>query len=189
METDIKTTANGVDIARLRDTVEAVKKFPKLGLFRFQIANEWIDGAENRSKVKLFCGQDQLLSHKTELQLTADEPDVLLGNDTAANPLEHLLHALASCVTTSIVYHAAARGIAIEQLESFLEGDMDLRGFLGLDPSVRNGYRAIRLKLRIKANVTDEQLQELISLGPTFSPAFDSISRGVPIAVSAERIA
>lgn len=188
IKTDIKSTTNGVDTVRLKDTVEAVKSFPKLALFRFQIANQWSDGAENRSRVKLFAGQDQLLSHTEELQLAADEPEVLLGNDTAANPVEHLLHALASCVTTSIVYHAAARGISIEGLESFLEGDLDLRGFLGLDPSVRNGCQAIRLKLRIKADVSDEQLQELSALGPTFSPVFDSISRGVPIAVTAERI-
>jgi uncharacterized OsmC-like protein len=87
-----------------------------------------------------------------------------------------------------MVYHAAARGIAIEQVESSLDGNIDLQGFLGLDPTVRNGYQQIRLKLRIKANVTDEQLQELGKLGPTFSPVFDSLMKGVPLMVSAERL-
>jgi uncharacterized OsmC-like protein len=87
-----------------------------------------------------------------------------------------------------MVYHAAARGIAIEEVESSLEGDLDLRGFLGLAPSVRKGYQQIRLKLRIKADVTDQELRELTSLGPNFSPVFDSITKGVPITVTSERI-
>ena len=188
MKAEITTKINGVDTERLTDTITAVKASPELGRFSFQIANRWINGGENRSQVKLFRGQGQVLSHKTNFELLADEPDVLLGGDTGANPVEHLLHALASCVTTSMVYHAAARGIAIERVESSLEGNIDLQGFLGLDPTVRNGYQLIQLKLRIKANVTDEQLQELSSLGPTFSPVFDSIRHGVPITVSAERL-
>jgi uncharacterized OsmC-like protein len=135
-----------------------------------------------------FSGCGQKLAHKAAFTLSADEPDILLGTDRGANPVEHLLHALAACVTTSMVYHAAARGIGIEQVESSLDGDLDLQGFLGLDPTVRNGYQQIRLKLRIKANVTEEQLQELGKLGPTFSPVFDSLMNGVPLLVSAERM-
>jgi uncharacterized OsmC-like protein len=86
-----------------------------------------------------------------------------------------------------MIYHAAARGIEIEQVESSLSGDLDLRGFLGLDPTVRSGYQNIQIKLRIKANVTEKELQELGSLGPTFSPVYDSVFRGVPISVSTER--
>jgi uncharacterized OsmC-like protein len=125
----------------------------------------------------------------TDLTLEADEPDVLLGTDVGANPVEHLLHALAACVTTSLVYHAAARGIVIKQVESSLEGDLDLRGFLGLAPDVRKGYQQIRLKLRIKADTTEQQLRDVAALGPNFSPVFDSITQGVPISVSTERIA
>jgi uncharacterized OsmC-like protein len=179
---------NGVDTEQLHETVKAVKSSPKLGEFTFQVNNRWIDGGQNQSEVNLFAGQGQIFAHKTKYELAADEPEILLGSDSAAGPVEHLLHALASCVTTSMVYHAAARGISIERVESALEGDVDLRGFLGLDPSVRNGCQEIRLKLRIKADLTDEQLQELGSLGPTFSPVFDSLRNGVPISVSTERI-
>src|SRR5215468_6448579 len=120
--------------------------------------------------------------------LSADEPEVLLGNDSGANPVEHLLHALASCVTTSMVYHAAARGISIDQVESLLEGNLDLRGFLNLDPNVRNGYQGIRITLRVKANVSDQQFRELTSFGPRFSPVFDTLVRGVPVQVQPERL-
>jgi len=99
------------------------------------------------------------------------------------------MHALAACVTSAIVYHAAARGIAIEKIESTIEGDVDLRGFLGLDESVRNGFEQIRMKLRIKADVPEAELQELCDLGPKFSPVFDSVTKGLPVHVSAERMA
>jgi uncharacterized OsmC-like protein len=188
MKLEITHKKNGVDVTRLLETVSAVSASPELGRFKFRIENRWIDAGENRSEVKSFYGCGQSQSHKTCIVLAADEPDILLGTDRGANPVEHLLHALASCVTTSMVYHAAARGITIEQVESSLDGDLDLQGFLGLDPMIRNGYQQIRIKLRIKANVTDEQLRDLSSLGPTFSPVYDSLMKGVPISVSAERM-
>jgi uncharacterized OsmC-like protein len=189
MKLEITQKINGVDTTRLQETIRAVKAAPELGQFNFRIKNRWIDAGENRSEVKSFHGCGQELSHTADFSLSADEPAILLGKDTGANPVEHLLHALAACVTTSMVYHAAARGIDIDEVESSLEGDLDLRGFLGLDPAVRNGYRGIQIKLRIKANVTDEQMQELGSLGPMFSPVFDSLTKGVPISVAAERLA
>jgi uncharacterized OsmC-like protein len=120
--------------------------------------------------------------------LQADEPAILLGKDTAANPVEYLLHALAACLTTSMIYHAAARGIQIEEVESSLEGDIDLHGFLDLDRKVRNGYQGIRVNFKIKADVPDEQLQEIVKLGPGRSPVFDSLTNGVPVSVTAARL-
>jgi uncharacterized OsmC-like protein len=102
--------------------------------------------------------------------------------------VEHLLHALAACLTTSMVYHAAANGIQIEEVESSLEGDLDLHGFLALDKKVRKGYQGIRVKFKIKADVPDDQLQEIGRLGPGYSPVFDSLTNGVPISVTAERL-
>jgi uncharacterized OsmC-like protein len=87
-----------------------------------------------------------------------------------------------------MVYHAAARGIQIEEIESSLEGDIDLHGFLELDKLVRNGYQGIRVKFKIKADVTDEQFQQLAQLGSGHSPVFDSLTKGVPVSVTAERL-
>lgn len=179
---------NGVELNRLIDTIEAVKADPKVASFKFRIQNRWVDGGQNRSEVQQFSAGGNEVQHKNDLILEADEPEALLGTDRGANPVEHLLHALAACVTTSMVYHAAARGIAVEEVESSLEGDLDLRGFLGLAPSVRKGYQQIRLKLKIKADVTDQELRDLAALGPNFSPVFDSITKGVPITVTSERI-
>jgi uncharacterized OsmC-like protein len=189
MQTKLATISNGVDLARLADTVKAVKASPELASFDFRIQNRWISGGENTSEVQPFVVGGKEIHHQTAFTLRADEPDILLGTDRGANPVEHLLHALASCVTTSMVYHAAARGIAVEEVESTLEGHLDLRAFLGLASNIRNGYQNIQLKLRIKANISDEQFRELSSLGPRFSPVYDSITNGVPVAVSTERIA
>ena len=180
---------NGVDVTRLFETVNAVKAAPQLASFAFRVQNRWMGGGENHSEVTGFYGCGQEIQHAQQFTLVADEPDILLGKDKCANPGEYLLHALAACVTSALVYHAAARGITIERVESSLEGNLDVRGFLGLDPAIRNGYQQIRMKLKIKANVTDEQFEELGCLGPMFSPVFDSVTKGVPVAVSAERMA
>ena len=111
-----------------------------------------MDGNHNRSEVTGFYGARQEITHAQAFTMDADEPPILAGQDTAPNPVEHLLHALASCLTTSMVAHAAVRGIAIEELESELEGDIDLNGFLGLDGNVPKGYTEIRARFRVKAD-------------------------------------
>jgi uncharacterized OsmC-like protein len=179
---------NGVDVSRMEGTIEAVAATPKLGKFTFRVANRWFDGAENRTETRDFNAGGQEQKHFSNFTLIADEHDVLLGKDVGANPVEHLLHALASCVTTSMVYHASARGIAIEAVESSLDGDIDLQGFLGLNESVRKGFQQIRFKFRIKADVSDAELQELVALGPKFSPVFDTLTKGTSVSVSAERM-
>ena len=112
---------------------------------------------------------------------------MLLGEDKGPNPVEYALTALAACVTTSLVYHAAAKGIKLNAVESRLEGDIDLRGFLGLSKDVPKGYKEIRIYFKIDADVPDEQLEELVQLGPTYSPVFDTITRAVPVSVQLEK--
>jgi uncharacterized OsmC-like protein len=184
----LSTTINGVAVDGLFSTIEAVKATPSIAKFRFRIRNQWESGSRNCSTVVAFSGANQELSHPKPFTLEADEPAILLGKDLAANPVEYLLHALASCMTTSMVYHAAARGVEIERVESSFEGDIDLRGFLGLDPNVRKGYQGIRVRFRVDANVPDDQLQEIVQLGTSFSPVFDSLTKGVPVSVAAERL-
>lgn len=179
---------NGVNVDGLFKTIDAIKATPGIAKFKFRIANKWLEGGHNRSTCKDFHGAQQDIQHTTTLVLDADEPPILLGQDRGANPVEHLLHALASCVTSTMVYHAAARGIAIEEVESTVQGNIDLHGFLGLDPSIRRGYQDIRMSFRVKADVPDDQLQEIVAMGPRFSPVFDSVSNGVPITVTAERM-
>ncbi len=179
---------NGVKVDDLFKMIDAVKAQPDLAKFNFRLRNKWLDGGHNRATIKDFHGTNQDIEHKQTFVLDADEPPVLLGSDLGPNPVEYLLTALAACVTTSMIVHAAAKGIEIEEVESSLDGDINLLGFLGLDPNVRNGYQGINFKFKIKANVSDEQLQELARMGPKFSPVFDSVTKGVPVSVTAERM-
>lgn len=184
----VSTTVNGVNVDQLFTTIDSIKAAPAIAKFTFRILNRWEGASQNCSTVSAFYGAGQEQSRTKPFVLKADEPTVLLGNDKAANPVEHLLHALASCLTTSMVYHAAARGIHIEEVESSLDGDIDLHGFLNLDSSVRKGYQGIRINFKIKADAPDDQLQEIVQLGTSYSPVFDSLTNGVAVRVNAQRM-
>jgi uncharacterized OsmC-like protein len=181
------TVINGVMVDDLFSTIDAVKGTPAIAKFKFGVRNRWATGSQNATTVDGFCGALQDHSHPKPFVLEADEPAILLGKDSAANPVEHLLHALASCLTTSMVYHAAARGIQIEEVESTLEGDIDLHGFLDLDKKVRNGYQGIRVSFKVKADVPEKRLHEIVRLGAERSPVFDSLVNGVPVSVTGSR--
>jgi uncharacterized OsmC-like protein len=182
------TLINGINVDGLGATIEAVKATPEIARFTFNIRNQWKGGGQNASTVNEYYGVCQEQSRPKAFVLESDEPATLLGTDTAANPVEYLLHALAACMTSSIVYHAAARGVHIDAIESAFEGDIDLHGFLDLDKNVRKGYQGIRVNFRIKADVSDAELQLLGELGPKYSAVFDSLTNGVPVAVKAERM-
>ncbi len=174
------TVVNGVELETLMGTVKAIQADPELGVCHFRATNKWLSGNHNRSTVTGFYGAKQEMQHKQTFTMDADEPAILAGDDNGANPVEHLLHALASCLTTSMVAHAAVRGIAIEEMESEFEGDIDLNGFLGLDANVPKGYTAIRAKFRVKADPKDmDQIRELAR----FSPVYNTLTNGTPVDV------
>ena len=181
-------TVNGVDVDALRKTIDAVKATPAIAKFKFRLNNKWMDGGHNRSTINTYYGACEEGSRPQPFVLDADEPPVLLGADQGPNPVEYLLKGLAACVMTSMVYHAAARGIEIEEVESFVEGKIDMRGFLNIDENVRNGYEGIRMSFKVKADVSDEELEQLVAMGPRFSPVFDSVTKGVPVEVTGERM-
>jgi uncharacterized OsmC-like protein len=179
----ITQKVNGLEVGQLFETIDAIKQAPNLADFKFRLANKWIDGARNRSQITNFYGVGQENKHEPEFVLDTDEPLLLLGTGQYPNPVEYLLHAVTACVTGAIVYHAAARGIHIQEIESRTEGEVDLRGFLGLDNNIRPGLEKIRIKFKIKADVPDERLEELLQLGPKYSPVFDTITRSAPVEV------
>lgn len=176
-------TRNGVDVTALFATIDAVKRDPGTAQFQFRASNSWNGGGRNRSMIKEFsAGGREDDTRTAPFVLHADEPAILLGQDPAANPVEFVLHALAACMTTTMAYHAAARGIAIEAIDSTIEGDLDLRGFLGLAPEVRKGYRHVRVRMRVKAAASPAELKQLT----TFSPVHDMVSRALPVDVVVE---
>jgi uncharacterized OsmC-like protein len=175
---------NGVNVSAVESMVEAIKEKPDIANFRFRLKNKWINGGHNHSTVDSFYGANQENSHLKVFELDSDEPPVFAGEDIGANPVEHLLNALAACVTTTLIYHAALRGIKIDELESDLEGDIDLRGFLGLSKEVRKGYENIRVNFKVKTDA--ENIEKLKALSK-LSPVFDVTSKGTNVSISIER--
>lgn len=176
---------NGLDAQALVQTVEAVKRDASLATFQFRARNRWLGGMVNRSSIQDFYGvgaEDQ--SRKEPFTFTSSEPPVLLGANEGAGAGEFLLHALAACVTSTAVMLATARGIRIESISTELRGDVDLRGLLGLDPSVRPGFQRISIKMAIKAACSDVELDELMTLVSTHSPVYDTISRPVEVVLA-----
>lgn len=174
---------NGVDVDRLGQTIHALQQNPSLGTSQFRAVNRWVNGGHNRSTIQNFyCAGKEDTTRTQPFVLDADEPPVLLGKDQGANPVEYVLHALAACLTTSLVYHAAARGIHIESVESTLEGDLDLQGFLGLSDEVRRGYKEIRVHFTIETDAPVEQLKEFSK----FSPVHDIVSNPVPVSIQVD---
>jgi uncharacterized OsmC-like protein len=177
---------NGVDTSVLFATLDAVKQQPELAKFQFRARNIWLGGAHNRSTIKDFYGAGQEdTSRQREFVIDAGEPAVLVGTDTGPNPAETLLHALAACLTTSLVYVASARGVRLTRVESTLEGDMDLRGALGLSDEVRNGFDQLRVTFRVEGDASPDELSKLVQRAQQRSAVFDIVSHGVPVSVAA----
>ena len=175
---------NGVDVDQLFSTINAIKENPGLAKFELRANNRWINGGHNRTNIKDFYGAGREdTSRKQTFVFDNDEPVVLLGEDNSANPVEFVLHALAGCLTSSLVYHAAAQGIKIDAVESKFEGDLDLRGFLGMNEDVRNGFENIRVTFKIKSDAPEEKLKELCELAQKRSPVFDIVTNRVPVNV------
>jgi uncharacterized OsmC-like protein len=178
---------NGVDSAQMYGTLDAVKADPSLGRFQFRVANEWKGGSHNRSTIRSFYGAGGEDSSRTaEFTIDAGEPGILLGHDEGANPAEALLHALAGCLTTSLVYVAAARKVRLTRVESTIEGDMDVRGALGLSDEVRNGFTKIRATFTVKGDAPAEKLREVVERAKARSAVYDMVTNGVPVAVESE---
>jgi uncharacterized OsmC-like protein len=182
----IETVRNGVDTAQMYGTLDAINANPELGVFQFRASNRWLGGAHNRSTIRSFYGAGQEDDSRAEaFSIDAGEPAVLLGVDTGPNPAEALLHALAACLTTTLVYVAAARKVNLTEVESTLEGDMDVRGCLGITDEVRNGFTNIRVRFRISGDAPQEKLQEIVQRAQARSAVFDMVSNGVPVQVEA----
>ena len=175
------TVRNGVNVTEMMDTIEAVKMNPAMAKFNFRLTNKWMGGEKNRSTMKEFTGA--LQEHRVDARpfvYDNGEHQVLLGDDKAPNPVEWLLHALVGCMTTTMAYHAAIHGIQIGAIDSSIEGDLDLRGFLGLSDRVRKGYSEIRVTMRVATAAPKEVIEALVRM----SPVYDTVSRSVPVKVT-----
>lgn len=182
METiEMTNVKNGVDLNVLGATVAAMQEDPGLGHGKFRVQNSWVDGSRNTTSISGFYGARQEISHSQVFQIDADEPPILAGSDTAPNPVETLLSSLAACLTTSLVAHAAVQGIEIKSVDTEIEGDLDLNGFLGLDPGVAKGFTDIRVTMFVEADTDNQAKLERLAL---FSPVFNTLTNGANVYVT-----
>ncbi|MDP2482081.1 MAG: OsmC family protein [Candidatus Palauibacterales bacterium] len=177
---------NGVDTPTLFATLDAVKGSPEIAKFQFRASNRWISGTNSRGTIHGFYGVGEERTHKQAFTYDADHLEVLTGTDKGPTPVEFLLHALAACLTAGLANIAAARGVNLTEVESTVEGDIDLLGILGLSKEVRNGYQGIRVNFKIKGEASPEELESLIMRSRDRSAVYDVITNGVPVDISVE---
>jgi uncharacterized OsmC-like protein len=178
-------SVNGVDLDKINHVVEAIGADTTFGQFQFRARNRWINGGLNRSQIKDFhAGGREDDTRSKPFTLDADEPLLVAGTDSAPNSMEYVLHALVSCLTGTLVYHAAVAGIHIAGVSSNIEGDMDVRGLLGMSDEVRKGFNKVRVTLRVDSAADVETLTELA----LFSPVYDIVANSLPVELRLEKI-
>ena len=186
MSNTTQQVMNGVDVIQLTDTISLIRDQPDLAEFRFRASTRWQGGARAVTEIQGFHGAGQEDTSRDEpFVLEGDEPPVLLGDNTAPNAVEAVLHALASCLAVGFVYNAAAQGIEVRSLELDLEGRLDLHGFLGLDEDVRAGYDHVRVAYRVDCDAADDRIDELCAYVQRTSPVLDMLRN--PVDVTVER--
>ena len=175
---------NGVDTATLFATLDAVKAQPEIAKFQFRATNTWLGGPHSRSSFSGFHGAMQEMTHTHVTEVDADHPAVLVGQDAAPTPAEHVLHAIAACLTAGIANVAAARGVELTKVSSTVEGDIDLLGILGLsDGSVRNGYQEIKVTFHIEGDADEATLRAIVEQSRRRSAVYDVLTQPTPVSI------
>lgn len=177
---------NGVNVTKLFDMMDGIRSKPVISKFNFRAKGKWIKGGHNQTTINDFYGAGQTHSRSRPFVYDGDEPPILLGEDHGANACEYALAALSSCLTTTLIYHAAAQGVVIDEVETTLSGDADVQGLLGMSEKVRNGYEKVKVAFKIKSKAPKEKIRELIELAQKRSPVFDIFSNPTPVEVSLE---
>jgi len=178
-------TVNGLDVDTLCKTIDQARQDPDFLNYQIRASHRWIEGAHCRTTIQNFSlGGREDTSRSEPFVLEGDEPTALLGTNKGPNATEALLHSLAACLSTSFMYHASLQGVQVEELELHLEGDIDLRGFVGADLIVPKGFRAIRVNFRVKADAPEEKILQLCELAQKHSPVYDTITRPVQVTAS-----
>ena len=169
---------NGVNVDQLMNVIGEIEADQNYAKFQFRATNQWINGSLSRSSIKgFYAGNAEDTTRDEAFTLDADEPAIAAGQDSAPNAMEYVLHALATCLTGTLVYHAAVRGIEIDSVESSYAGDMDVRGLFGLSDDVRKGFNKVTVDMRVKSKASVDELTELA----LFSPVYEMVSRSLPV--------
>ena len=174
---------NGVNVQALLDAREALKGAPEATKFTWRASCKWQDGTYSKSKVEGFFGLGQEQKHKTETSFEADHPEIFASEDRGITPIEYVLVGLASCLTAGVAAVAQNRGVQLRSVESTLEGKMDIRGILGMDSDVRNGYDDVKVTFKIDADASKEDIAAIVAQSQKRSAVYDILTNPVNVTV------
>src|SRR5215204_6997707 len=180
---DTATIDNGVNVQALLDAREALKGAPEAAKFTWRASCKWQNGTHSQTNVQGFFGLGQEQKHKTETSFDADHPEIFASEDKGITPIEYVLVGLASCLTAGVAAVAQNRGVQLRSVESQLEGKMDIRGILGMDADVRNGYDDIKVTFKIDSDASKKDIEAIVAQSQKRSAVFDIIANPVNVTV------
>ena len=183
MNVSTKVIDNGVNVQALIGAREALGKAPEAAQFRWRATCDWIHGTHSRASVTGFFGLGQEQARKTEFRFDADHPEIFASEDRGATPVEYVLVGLGACLTAGVAAIAQHRNIQLRSVSATIEGDMDVQGILGIDSDVRNGFDGIRVKFKVDADASREDIEALLAQSQKRSAVFDIITNPTNVTV------
>ena len=177
------TTDNGVNVQALLDAREVLKGAPEAAQFTWQATSKWENGVHTTTRIQNFFGLGEEQNHKDETVFDADHPEVFAAPDDGITPIEYLLVGLTSCLTGGVASVAQNRGIQLRSVEATIEGNHDIRGILGADSDVRNGFNDIKVTFNIDADASQEDIEALVAQSQKRSAVFDALTNPTDVTV------
>jgi len=178
-----KPVNNGVNVEALFGAREALTKAPEAAQFKWRATCNWVKGTQSRSTVEEFYGLGADQKHRTRFTFDSDHPEVFASEDSAATPVEIVLAGLAGCLTAGIAAVAQARSIQLRSVSATLEAGMDIRGILGVDPDVRNGFDGIKVIYKIDADASEDDIKAIVAQSQKRSAVYDIITNPTNVTV------
>jgi len=177
------TTDNGVNVQALLEAREVLAGAPDAAQFTWRASSKWEHGVHSTTSIQNFFGLGAEQSHKSETVFDADHPEVFAAQDNGVTPIEYLLVGLASCLTAGVASVAQNRGIQLRSVESTVEGNHDIRGILGADSDVRNGFNDVKVTFSIDADASREEIEALVAQSQKRSAVFDALTNPTEVTV------
>jgi uncharacterized OsmC-like protein len=178
------TIDNGVNVQALLDARGVLEGAPEAAQFTWRASSTWQNGAHSTVSIQNYFGLGEEQSHKTEFGFDADHPETFAADDNGITPIEYLLVGLASCLTAGVAAVAQHRGIQLRSVESTVEGNHDIRGILGVDSDVRNGFNDVHVTFAIDADASKEEIEALVAQSQKRSAVFDALSNPTEVTVT-----
>jgi uncharacterized OsmC-like protein len=182
-EQAMSTIDNGVNVQALLEAREVLAGAPDAAQFTWRASSKWENGVHSTTSIQNFFGLGEEQSHKTEAVFDADHPEVFAATDSGITPIEYLLVGLASCLTAGVASVAQNRGIQLRSVESTVEGNHDIRGILGVDSDVRNGFNDVKVTFSIDADASKEEIEALVAQSQKRSAVFDALTNPTEVTV------